>query len=58
MQLISQTPYDRNSKLLVGYLSHDLNNKPFDEQTILGHLNTELVHAIQYQNFVRAHFGV
>ena len=30
MQPISQTPYD-------------LTNEPFDEQTILDHLNTELV---------------
>ena len=31
MQPISQTPYD-------------LNNEPFNEQTILDHLNTKLVH--------------
>ena len=32
-------------KLLGGYCysGHGLNNKPFEEQTILDHLNTELV---------------
>ena len=56
MQPISQTMYDLNSellvrysshvlnnKLLVRYSSHGLNNEPFNEQTILDHLNTELV---------------
>ena len=42
-QSFSQTIYDLNSELLVCYLSHDLNNEPFNEQTILDHLNTELV---------------
>ena len=46
IQAISQTPYDLNNKLLVRYLGHGLNNKPFDEQTLLNHLNTKLV-AIQ-----------
>ena len=41
-QHISQTTYDLNNKLLVPYSSLDLNNKPFDEQTVLDHLNTEL----------------
>ena len=54
MQPISQTPHDLNSellvrysrhvynnKLLVRYSSHDLNNGPFNEWTILDHLNTE-----------------
>ena len=49
MQPISQTTYDLNSNLLnsevlVRYSSHDLNNKPFDEQTVLEHSNTEIVH--------------
>ena len=56
MQPISQTTYDLNSKLLVRYSSHvlneellvcyssyDLKSKPFEERTILDHLNTELV---------------
>ena len=55
-QPISQTPYDLNSKLFVRYSSHGLNtkilvcysghglnNEPLYEQTILDHLNTELV---------------
>ena len=42
-QPISQTTYDLNSKLLVRYSSHDLNNEPFKEQTVLDHLNTEQV---------------
>ena len=55
-QPISQTPDDLNNELLVGYSSHGLNNellvgysghglnnKPFDERTVLDHLNTELV---------------
>ena len=33
-----------NNELLVRYSSHNLNNEPFDEQIILAHLNTELVH--------------
>ena len=32
-----------NNKLLVCYSSHDLYNEPFTWQTILDHLNTELV---------------
>ena len=44
MQPICQTPYDLNRELLFHYSSHDLNNKPFNEQTVLDHLNTELVH--------------
>ena len=43
MQPISQTTYDLNSELLVGYSSHGLNHEPFDKQTILDHSNTELV---------------
>ena len=43
MQPLSQTTYDLKSELLVCYSSHYLNNKPFDERTILDHLNTELV---------------
>ena len=41
--VISQTTYNLNSELLVCYSSHDLNNEPFNEQTILDHLNTKLV---------------
>ena len=37
---ISQRLYDLNNKLLIHYSSHDLNNEPLDEQTILIHLNT------------------
>ena len=44
MQPISQTTYNRNSILLVCYSSHDLNNEPFKEKTILDHSNTKLVH--------------
>ena len=44
MQPISQTTHVLNNKLLVHHSSHDLNNKPFDEQTILDHSNTKLVH--------------
>ena len=36
----------REGGTLVCYSSHDLNNEPFEEQTILDHSNTELV-AIQ-----------
>ena len=56
MQPISQTSYDLNNELLIRYSSHGLNtellvrysghglnNEPFDEQTNLDHLNTELV---------------
>ena len=43
MQPISQTPYDMNDELLVCYSGHGLNNGPFDEQTVLNHLNTGLV---------------
>ena len=32
-----------NNKLLGRYSSHDLNNKLFEEWTILDHLNTKLV---------------
>ena len=39
-----QTFYHLNSKLLVKYSSHGLKRGPFDERTILDHLNTELVH--------------
>ena len=38
-----QTFYHSNSKLLVRFSKHGLNNRPFDEQTVLNHLNTELV---------------
>ena len=43
-------------KLLVRYSSHDLNNEPFNERTVLEHLNTELVgysdpHWISYETF-------
>ena len=44
MQPISQTPYDLNNEPLVRYSGHGLNNEPFNEQTVLDHLNTELVH--------------
>ena len=43
MQPISHTTYDLNNKQLVLFSNHDPNNKPFDERTILDHLNTELV---------------
>ena len=36
-------PYDLNIELLVRYSGHGLNNKPFGNQTILNHSNTELV---------------
>ena len=42
-QPISQKPYDLNNELLVRYSGHGLNNEPFDEQTVLAHLNTEQV---------------
>ena len=38
-----QTFYHLNSKLIFCYSRHGLNNEPFDEQTVLDHLNTELV---------------
>ena len=41
MQPIGQTTYDLNNELLVCYLSHYLNNKPFKRWTILDHSNTE-----------------
>ena len=57
MQPTGQTNYDLifkllfcylshvfNNKFLVRYSSHDLNNEPFKEQTILDRLNTEVVH--------------
>ena len=37
------TLYHLNSKLLVRYSRHGLKNRPFDKQTVLDHLNTELV---------------
>ena len=43
MQPISLTTFDLNSKFLVCYSSHDLIKEQFKEQTILNHLNTELV---------------
>ena len=43
IQPISQTTYDLNSELLVCYSSHDLNNGPFKERTVLDHSNTKLV---------------
>ena len=43
MQPISQKTHDLNSELLVCYSSFNLNNKPYDEQTIFDHSNTELV---------------
>ena len=43
MQPIIQTAYNMNNEPSVHYSSHDLNKEPFDEQTILDHLNTELV---------------
>ena len=30
-----------NSKLLVRYLRHGMNNGPFEDQTVLDHLNTD-----------------
>ena len=32
-----------NNKLLLRYSSQDLNNEPFNQQTILDHLNTKIV---------------
>ena len=43
MQTISQTPFDLNNDLFVRYSGHGLNNEPFDERTVLDHLNTKLV---------------
>ena len=43
-QPISQATNDLNSNLLILYSSHVLNNEPFSNQTILDHLDTELVH--------------
>ena len=43
MPLGCQTFYHSNSKLLVFFSRHHLNNGPFDKQTVLDHLNTELV---------------
>ena len=37
------TFYHLNSEILVCYSRHGLNNRPFDEQTVLDHLKTELV---------------
>ena len=39
-----RTFYQTNSKLLVCYSRHGLNNGPFNEQNVLNHLNTEIVH--------------
>ena len=54
-QPFSQTPYDLNNELLVCYPGNGLNNQPFDEQTVLDHLKTELVrysdpHCIEHSN--------
>ena len=38
-----QSLYHSNSELLVHYSRNALNNGPFDEQTVVDHLNTELV---------------
>ena len=39
-----RTFYHLKGKLLVRYLTHGLNNRPFGERTVLDHLNTKLVH--------------
>ena len=41
--LVSYSGHGLNNELLVHYSGHGLNNKPFDEQTVLDHLNTEQV---------------
>ena len=69
-QPIIQTPYDPkserlvhfsshvlNNKLLVHYSSHDLNNQPFNEQTILDHLNTELFIQIPTVIYLKSYLG-
>ena len=38
-----QTFNHSNGELLVCYSRHTLNNRPFEEQTVLGHINTQLV---------------
>ena len=38
-----QTFYHLSSELLVHYSRHGLNNGPFNERTVLEHLNTKLV---------------
>ena len=43
MQPISQKTHDRNCEILVYYSIFNLNNEPYDEQTIFDHSNTELV---------------
>ena len=42
-QPISQTPHDLNNERIVRYSGHGLNTEPFDERTVLDHLNTKLV---------------
>ena len=37
-----QTFYHSNSELLVCYSRHALNNRAFEEQTVLNHFNTQL----------------
>ena len=43
LKFVNNVYYVLNNKLLDRYSSHDLNNKPFKEQTVLDHLNTELI---------------
>ena len=43
MQFGCQTFYHLNSELLVRYSRHGLNNWPFNERTVLDHLNTQIV---------------
>ena len=43
MSFSHQTFYHSNSELSVPYSRHGLNNVHFNEQTVLDHLNTELV---------------
>ena len=41
---VTKLLYHLNSKLLVCYSRHGLNSEPFNEQTVLDHLNTKLVY--------------
>ena len=41
--LVSYSGHGFNNELLVGYSGHGLNNEPFNERTVLDHLNPELV---------------
>ena len=54
-----QTFYHLNSELLVCYLKHGLNNRPFEQQFVLDHLNTKVVHYSDPQcNYVFKYFFI